>query len=586
MTHTEQMDRSSELAAAADAYWQAFLEFDPTFATSLGDRRFDDRLEARSPGAVDAQRRRLIAIADTVADRPGAGLETGQPEPNGPIATNDVEDHITRAELRTVIRADVAVLDADLVAFTVDPIEGPHVLAHDIAGYQRVETPTDAAALVARWRAMGPWIDEHIANLRRGLETGRRPVRAPVLATIAGLDEVMAIPDVDSALLAPARAAHPDWPAADTERFRQAVRTAVDDVVRPAFRRLRAFLSDDVLPVARSDDQPGLGRLEGGAATYRSLVAVHTSLAIGPDELHATGMREIERIDREFVELGRRTLGTTTLPATLERLRSDPALHFGSREDVRMAAERSLARAREAIPAWFGRLPRAECVVVPMGPHDEEHSTIAYYRQPAPDGSRPGEYRINTFAPETRPRYEAEALAFHESIPGHHLQIAIGQELERLPDFRRHLGPTAFFEGWGLYTERLAAEMGLYTGELDNFGILSFDAWRACRLVVDTGMHAFGWTRGRAIDFMREHTALGLNNIANEVDRYIVWPGQALAYKAGQLEILRLRADAEAALASQFEVRAFHDTVLGSGAVSMATLAELVAGYTARAASG
>jgi uncharacterized protein (DUF885 family) len=192
------------------------------------------------------------------------------------------------------------------------------------------------------------------------------------------------------------------------------------------------------------------------------------------------------------------------------------------------------------------------------------------------DGSRPGRYYINLYEPTTRPRYEAEALAFHEAVPGHHLQIAIAQELEGLPAFQRMLGSTAFAEGWGLYTERLSDEMGLYSADLDRFGILSFDAWRAGRLVVDTGMHALGWSRQQAIDYLTEHTALGENNIANEVDRYIVWPGQALAYKIGQLEILRLRADARERLGDAFDIRAFHDTVLGAGAVSLTTLGQMV----------
>jgi uncharacterized protein (DUF885 family) len=192
------------------------------------------------------------------------------------------------------------------------------------------------------------------------------------------------------------------------------------------------------------------------------------------------------------------------------------------------------------------------------------------------DGSRPGRYYINLHAPETRPRYEAEALAFHEAVPGHHLQIAIAQELDDVPAFQRNLGSTAFAEGWGLYTERLSDEMGLYSGDMDRFGILSFDAWRAGRLVVDTGMHALGWTRQQAIDFLAGHSALGLNNIANEVDRYIVWPGQALAYKIGQLEILRLRREAERRLGARFDIKAFHDTVLGSGAVSLPVLAGIV----------
>jgi uncharacterized protein (DUF885 family) len=274
-------------------------------------------------------------------------------------------------------------------------------------------------------------------------------------------------------------------------------------------------------------------------------------------------------------------LGTTSLLDTLAHLRSDPALYFADRDAVEEVAVRSLARATEAIPAWFGRLPQAPCEVVRMGEFEEEHSTIAYYRSPATDGSRPGQYYLNTSAPETRPRYEAEVLAFHEAVPGHHLQIAIGQELDGLPMFRRHLGPTAFFEGWGLYAERLSDEMGLYTGDLDRIGVLSYDAWRAGRLVVDTGMHAFGWSRDRAITFMTEHSALAPNNIANEIDRYIVWPGQALAYKAGQLELLRLRAAARDRLGARFDIRAFHDTVLASGAVPLRVLSENVERWSA-----
>jgi uncharacterized protein (DUF885 family) len=211
-----------------------------------------------------------------------------------------------------------------------------------------------------------------------------------------------------------------------------------------------------------------------------------------------------------------------------------------------------------------------------MGPHEEAHSTLAYYRQPAADGSRPGQYCLNTSLPGSRPRFEAEALAYHEAVPGHHLQIAIGQELAGLPEFRKHLGPTAFFEGWGLYAERLSDDMGLYTGDLDRIGILSFDGWRACRLVVDTGMHALGWTRQQAIDFMTAHTALSGNNIANEVDRYIAWPGQALAYKLGQLEILRLRDEARARQGGAFEIKAFHDAVLGNGALGLESLRTIV----------
>jgi len=294
-------------------------------------------------------------------------------------------------------------------------------------------------------------------------------------------------------------------------------------------------------------------------------------------------MREVARINRELEDLGEKALGTRDRAAILKRLRTDPDLYFRTRDEVEEKARQALARARRAIPRFFGRLPNAECEVVRIEPHEEKHSTIAYYRWPAADGSRPGRYYINTYAPETRPRYEAEVLAYHESIPGHHLQISIAQELEGLPAFRKHLGVTAFSEGWGLYTERLADEMGLYTADLDRIGVLSYDAWRACRLVVDTGMHAKGWTRKQAIDFMLANTALAENNIVNEVDRYIAWPGQALAYKVGQLEIRRLRTEAEKRLGSRFDLRSFHDIVLGSGAVSLQTLRQLVEQFIAAA---
>jgi uncharacterized protein (DUF885 family) len=377
-------------------------------------------------------------------------------------------------------------------------------------------------------------------------------------------------------LAAPAAAAHEDWPEAELSRFRSDLIEAVREAAVPAFRRYRETLERDIAPIARPADRPGLAHLPGGADAYRTLIRVHTTLDLSPEEIHATGLAEIERIDAEFVELGGKVLGTPDLESTLAALRDDPRLRFETADEVFEVAKRSLIRATAAMGDWFGRVPAAACVVVPIPSHSEVHQTIAYYSWPAMDGSRPGRYYINLYAPETRPRYEAEALAFHEAVPGHHLQIAVAQELPGLPAFQRMLGSTAFAEGWGLYTERLSDEMGLYSSGMDRFGILSFDAWRAGRLVVDTGMHAMGWTRREAIDFLQRHSALGESNIANEVDRYIVWPGQALAYKVGQLEIARLRRLAEERLGPRFDIKAFHDIVLGSGAVSLPVLRGLV----------
>jgi uncharacterized protein (DUF885 family) len=561
---------SQRLSALAEEYWEGRLRERPVFATVIGDRRYDDRLVDITP---EGRARSTARLADLEAR-----LRT---IPQGPLRA---ADRVTRSELANVIRKELEQLRCNLEEWTVDPLEGPQVSLLNIESYQPVRTAEEGRAMVARWRAMGPYLDDHMANLRRGLEADKMPVRACVAKVVEQLEDLAAKPTEEWALLKPAQPPHPDWSEADVAAFHEGLAEAVDDRFRPAILRYLDALKRDFLPQSRPDERPGIMHVPDGTDAYRRLIRVYTGLDLDPDEIHETGLREVARINQETEDLGERVIGTRDRRAILRRLRTDPDLHFATRDEVEAKAREALARARAAIPRFFGRLPKAPCDVVRMGEHEEKHSTIAYYRQPAADGSRPGRYYVNTYAPETRPRYEAEVLAFHESIPGHHLQIAIAQELEDVPAFRRHLGITAFVEGWGLYTERLSDEMGLYTADLDRIGVLSYDAWRACRLVVDTGMHAKGWTRGQAIDFMVENTALAENNIVNEVDRYIAWPGQALAYKVGQLEIRRLRAEAERRLGSRFDLRAFHDAVLGNGAVSLETLRGLIDGYITRAA--
>ena len=414
------------------------------------------------------------------------------------------------------------------------------------------------------------------AGSRRASSPSDRPSRRCSSNSNSTLEQ----PDDELPLLAPVAVDHRDWPADERSAFVDGLRTAVRHVVRPAMERYRAVIRDEILPAARPDERPGLVHVPGGPDAYDKLIELHTSLVLRAEDIHAIGLEEVIGSTRISPSLGERVLGTSDLAVIRDRLRSDPAMHFATRDEVRRSAEESLKRAQAAVPGWFGVQPAADCVVVTMPEHEERHSTIAYYRQPAIDGSRPGQYLINTSAPETRPRYEAQALAYHEAIPGHHLQLAISQELTSLPDFRRHTGPTAYVEGWGLYAERLSQEMGLYSGDIDLIGVLSFDAWRACRLVVDTGMHALGWTRAQAIDFMFGHTALARNNVENEIDRYIVGPGQALAYKIGQREILRLRSDAQRELGGRFDIRGFHDAVLGHGVVGLETLGEIVRDWT------
>ena len=539
----------TELDRLAADYWDAFLAHTPTYATAIGDRRWDHALEDDSPTAREAWR--------TTLD--GFDRRLGKVDSDA--------DAVTAAALHEAIATDRAFLDADLGAFNVDPMDGPQVALLNIPSYHVARDETEAEALLARWSAMPAYLDTAIKALRRGAEDGRIGVAALCAKVLDQVDDVLARPDDDWPLVLPANG----WPA-----LREPLVALVRDAIRPAYQRYRAVIADEIAPHARSDDQPGLMHVPNGAAAYAALARAHTSLDTPPEEVHAIGLAEIERIDDEFVALGAQLLRTRGLEATLAALRDDPALHFATREEIVGVAEASLARANEAIPAWFGRLPKAPCEVVVIPPHEEKHTTIAYYREPSADGARPGQYYVNTSEPATRPRYEAETLAFHEAVPGHHLQLAIMQELDALPAFRRFNGSTAYIEGWGLYTERLSEEMGLLSGDLDRFGVLSFDAWRASRLVVDTGIHALGWTRDAAIAFMTAHTALGQNNIANEVDRYIAYPGQALAYKLGQLELLRLRAEARERQGDRFDIRAFHDAVLGDGALPLPVLRQVV----------
>ncbi len=560
------MTRLDNLAAEA---WRTILDVNPTLATSIGLRGYDDQLDDPTPAGRAAARARYASALDKVEAFAAAEQE---------LHDLDATDAVTLAALRETLTAEIAALDCGLAEWNVDHMDGLPTSLLSLPDYQRLETPEDGDAMVARWRAMAPYVDASIDRLRAALAAGRVASAPTVDRAVAILGDLLAEPIEDWPLLAPlAGLADLDgWTLTEREQFAAALTASVTQRVGPALHRLHALLVDEIRPAARPASAPGIGHVEGGAADYRRLVRYHTSLDLEPETLHATGLAEIERIDAELVEFGARLLGTSGLAPTLAALRGDVALHFGTRGEVFAKAASSLDAATAAIPAWFGRLPQALCVIEQIPAHEEAHSPIAYYRGPAEDGSRPGQYYVNTSEPATRPRYEAEALAYHESIPGHHLQIAIAQELPDVPEFRRHMGTTAYIEGWGLYSERLAGEMGLYTGDLDHIGVASYDAWRAARLVVDTGMHVMGWSRDQAITFMTEHTALGVNNIANEVDRYIAIPGQALAYKTGQMEILRLRASARARLGDRFDIRGFHDAVLGSGAVPLPVLAAIV----------
>ncbi len=559
--------RDSALRAVVADHWEYLMKWAPTWATTLGDHRYDDVLAPRDAASIEA------------ANAEGAALLARLDSIDG--TTLGEVDRVTHELLRARLAAEQALAVCKFHEWVVDSSGGSTLgeLSYLVESHT-VKEPRDAENLVARLRLGGRLVDDTIANLGLGLAAGRVSSAEKVRRVVEQLDAELAKPVDTWAMTSPAwgtlkPGVAETWPAGARARLVAELRSVVGTDIAPAIGRLRDFLRDRVMPQARTDKE-GLAALPDGDACYRASILNHVGLAMTPQALHELGLAEIARTDREIAELGKRVLGTADLAATIARLRDDKALYFSSREELLAAAQRSLDRAKAAMGSYFSVLPKTDCVMREIPDYEAPYSTIAYYRQPHYDGTKPGEYFVNTYKPQTRPRFELEALTWHESIPGHHLQIALAQELGELPAFRKLDGSTAFVEGWALYTERLAEEMGLYSADLDRLGKLSYDAWRASRLVVDTGIHALGWTRAQAEAFMTAHTALTPINISNEVDRYIGWPGQALAYKVGQLEILKLRAGAEARLRARFDLPAFHAVVLGAGAVTLPVLAERV----------
>jgi uncharacterized protein (DUF885 family) len=563
-TVTDNQDSAGEaLAALADRYWNYELDSLPTTALVYGDYRNVGEWEDLSADAESERAETLLAMA--------ARAEAIDP------GRLDRQQRVTRAVLIEESRQGGIALQHTTTDFEVDPSGGVHVALPQMAAQLPIPDADVADAIIAKWAGYGAFFDATIARLRAGLAAGRVASQTSITKTIAQLEDYLAsdITDDPYALLA----APEDMSSEEVAEWRTHLVDQVSFSIRPGYERYRDFLRDELLPDARSDDRPGVMWVEGGVEVYRAAVRRHTTLELEPEDVHAVGLEEIERLDDEYRALGLGVLGTSDLSTIYDQLRNDPDLRFETAVQVRDAAQTAMDRALAAMGDWFGRLPQADCVMAEIPGPGAEDAPLGYYLQPALDGTRPGTFFINTTEPTTRTRYESEALAFHESIPGHHLQIAIAQELDAVPDFQKNALVSAYVEGWGLYTERLSDEMGLYTSDLTRLGILSFDSWRCGRLVVDTGLHAMGWSRQQAIDYLLANSPQALNNIENEVDRYIAWPGQALAYKIGQLEILRLRREAERARSERFDIKGFHDTVLGSGPVTLQLLGELVADW-------
>lgn len=532
-----------------DEDWERQLREDPVTASQLGDHRYDDRWPEVSPAAqqrhADENETVLARLARIHRERLPVGEQL-----NYDLFRQQHEDvrqaHRYRNEL-----------------LPLDHIYGLQSV-QDVAESLRFDTVADYRNWIARLRGLPRYAEDTTALMREGIAQHRVQPRVIMQKVPAQIDRHIVERPEDSPFYAPFERMPASIDAAQQAALKREAAAAISEAVIPAYRRFKTFFESEYLPASR--DSVGLSALPDGAADYAFLARYHTTTELTPAQIHQIGLDEVNRI-RAAMDAVRAQIGYTgTAEAFAQFLRTDPQFYFTDAEALLTASAALAKRIDGELPRLFGKLPRLPYGVRAVPADSAPYQTTAYYQPGAVDGSRAGYYYVNTYKLETRPKWEMEALTAHEAVPGHHLQIALGQELQDLPKFRTQgYGYTAFHEGWGLYAESLGDQLGLYKDPYSRYGQLSYEMWRACRLVMDTGLHAMGWTRDQAIEFMAANTPRTRHDIEIETDRYIAWPGQALAYKIGQMKITELRERARTQLGERFDIRAFHDVVIGAG---------------------
>lgn len=542
----------------AERYWKTFAAFAPTIATVRGEHEFDDQLRRFDDGWLDGFGSRFRRLAEEAKQLDQSSM-TGQERISLELLIHECNVWSRDIEHRFLVGP-------------VDPYIGPHTRLLSDTRQNTVQTEDHARALLKRYEAVPAYLDDALRFQKHNADQGKTPASASVDRVLSQLDGYLASELGDDPFLQLRLPA-----GSDSVTWAQRATDIVTTMIRPAFEKYRSDLVQHIAPMARPDDRCGLVWIPDGEEIYANLIYKYTQLDKTPQQIHDIGLQWATEINAaEWIEIGQRTFGLQTLPEIFERLDSDPTLRFISEDDMLDHARQAVDRAWNAVDDWFGARPEAPCNVVPVPAAIAAAMPPAYYMQPPVDGSRPGTYFLNTHKAEDRDRFEYESIHFHEAIPGHHFDRSLATELEGIPTFRRYAQVFAHTEGWGLYSERLADEMGLYSSDVDRMGMISADAWRAGRLVVDTGIHSLGWSRQQAIDFLRTWTPIGLLTVEQEVDRYIGMPGQALSYKMGQIEIMRLRREAEKRLGDRFDIKGFHDTLLTSGAMPLPILASAV----------
>ncbi|SDK76603.1 DUF885 domain-containing protein [Microbulbifer yueqingensis] len=550
-------DAADRLQAIIDEHWQYSLRENPIMAGRMGVADYNDRL----PGVAPEDRARRLKAEQQFLAR----LQKID------ASKLDDSDRVNRDLLEWVlgISVDHNQLYLDRIPFnTFSSFYTGALRASDGLAMTSAEDYRD---YIARIRDFGRYFDENIANMRQGIRDGFVLPQIVVQGVAPTVRAQVYKDPTQSSLYQPFAHMPASMPAGEQEKLQAEGKKAISEVAMPAFARLADFLEGDYMDAAT--ETIGVEQLPGGEDYYRYTIRRYVTLDLSPDQIHQVGLKEVARIRAEMEALIEESGFDGSFEEFTEFLRTDPRFYAETPEGLLKEAAYISKKIDYRLPEFFGKLPRLPYGVVPVPDEIAPNYTTASYNPAAIGGTRGGAYWVNTHALDQRPLYELPALTLHEAVPGHHLQGALSQELENVPDFRRNLYISAFGEGWALYTERLGKEMeGIYTTPYEHFGRLSYEMWRAARLVIDTGIHSQGWTRQQALDFLADNTSLSPANVRAEVDRYISWPGQALSYKMGEIKIRELRAKAEKELGEEFDIRAFHDAVLANGALPMGML--------------
>jgi uncharacterized protein (DUF885 family) len=556
--------RSRALNELFHEYWDANLANSPEFASTIGDKRFNDKISDSSVKAINA----WLATEQDFLLRLAAIDPTGFSD----------QERISRDLLLRDLAQDEEAAEFKEWEMPVNQMSGIHSYYPQLVAELDFATVKDYDDWIARLHAIPRAFEQTTTNMSIGMDDHRVPPKFLLEKTLEQVKQLANQKPEDSPLVMPLKKFPASIPAAEQERIKTEMLAAISKEVLPAYQRFARFLEVSYIPAGR--EQPGLWALPDGDKYYRFLVRRTTTTDLTPDQIHQIGVDEVKKDEVEMLAIAQK-LGFKDLKSLQESIKANPKLRPASGEALLDAYRNYLTPMQARLPQLFGRLPKAGFEVAAVPDYLEKTSAGAYYEPGAPDGSRPGRIRIDTYNASDRNLDQVESTAYHEGLPGHHMQISISQELQGVPEFRKFEFYTAYTEGWGLYSERLGKDVGLYQDPYSDYGRLEGDIWRAIRLVVDTGVHSQHWTRQQMVDYFHDHSGIDETDVQAEVDRYIAWPSQALAYKIGQLKILELRDRAKKAIGDKFDIRAFHDQVLDAGALPLDVLSARIDAWIA-----